>query len=63
MAEDARPDDFEAGLRPLWLRAQSGDERAYRAALSASQAAPSGPPLATWHGGPQRWTLSLTGDR
>lgn len=34
MAEDARPDDFEAGLRPLWLRAQSGDERAYRAALS-----------------------------
>lgn len=34
MAVDARPDDFEAGLRPLWLRAQSGDEVAYRAALA-----------------------------
>ena len=34
MAVDARPDDFEAGLRPLWLRAQSGDEAAYRAALA-----------------------------
>ena len=33
MAEDARPDDFETGLRPLWLRAQAGDEVAYRAAL------------------------------
>lgn len=31
---DARaPDDFEAQLRPLWLRAQAGDEQAYRAAL------------------------------
>lgn len=27
------PDDFEAGLRPLWLRAQAGDEPAYREAL------------------------------
>jgi RNA polymerase sigma-70 factor (ECF subfamily) len=26
-------DHFEAGLRPLWLRAQQGDERAYREAL------------------------------
>jgi RNA polymerase sigma-70 factor (ECF subfamily) len=34
MAVDARHDDFEAGLRPLWLRAQSGDEAAYRAALA-----------------------------
>jgi RNA polymerase sigma-70 factor (ECF subfamily) len=34
MAEDARPDDFESGLRPLWLRAQAGDEAAYRAALT-----------------------------
>lgn len=28
------PDDFEAGLRPLWMRAQAGDEAAYRDALS-----------------------------
>jgi RNA polymerase sigma factor (sigma-70 family) len=34
MALDARPDDFEAGLRPLWWRTQSGDEAAYRAALA-----------------------------
>ena len=34
MIQDARPDDFEAGLKPLWLRAQSGDEVAYRAALA-----------------------------
>lgn len=33
MNQDARPDDFEAGLKPLWLRAQSGDDVAYRAAL------------------------------
>jgi RNA polymerase sigma-70 factor (ECF subfamily) len=26
-------DDFESRLRPLWLRAQAGDEAAYRAAL------------------------------
>lgn len=26
-------DEFEAALRPLWLRAQAGDEAAYRAAL------------------------------
>ncbi|WP_395694967.1 hypothetical protein [Piscinibacter sp.] len=26
-------DDYEAQLRPLWLRAQAGDEAAYRAAL------------------------------
>jgi RNA polymerase sigma-70 factor, ECF subfamily len=26
--------DFEAGLRPLWLRAQAGDEGAYREALA-----------------------------
>ncbi|MBL0418741.1 sigma-70 family RNA polymerase sigma factor [Ramlibacter sp. AW1] len=34
MTGDTRPDDFEAGLKPLWLRAQSGDEAAYREALS-----------------------------
>ncbi|MBC7726766.1 MAG: sigma-70 family RNA polymerase sigma factor [Microbacteriaceae bacterium] len=34
MAVDAQPDDFEAGLKPLWLRAQSGDEVAYGAALT-----------------------------
>ncbi|MCZ8175863.1 MAG: sigma-70 family RNA polymerase sigma factor [Burkholderiaceae bacterium] len=27
------PDDFETALRPLWLRAQAGDEAAYREAL------------------------------
>lgn len=29
----ASEDDFESGLRPLWLRAQDGDEAAYRLAL------------------------------
>jgi RNA polymerase sigma-70 factor (ECF subfamily) len=33
MAEDARQNDFESGLKPLWLRAQSGDEVAYRECL------------------------------
>lgn len=33
MAEHDAPNDFEAGLRPLWLRAQDGDEAAYREAL------------------------------
>lgn len=33
MPEDARPDEFESALKPLWLRAQSGDETAYRQAL------------------------------
>jgi RNA polymerase sigma-70 factor (ECF subfamily) len=33
MPGDAPHDDFEAGLKPLWLRAQSGDEDAYREAL------------------------------
>jgi RNA polymerase sigma-70 factor, ECF subfamily len=27
-------DEFEAGLKPLWLRAQAGDEPAYREALA-----------------------------
>jgi RNA polymerase sigma-70 factor (ECF subfamily) len=31
---DAPHDDFESALRPLWVRAQSGDEGAYREALS-----------------------------
>lgn len=32
---DAVPhDDFESGLKPLWMRAQAGDEAAYREALS-----------------------------
>ena len=33
MTLDAKPDDFETGLKPLWLRAPAGDEAAYRAAL------------------------------
>jgi RNA polymerase sigma-70 factor, ECF subfamily len=33
MPFDARPGDFESTLTPLWLRAQAGDERAYRQAL------------------------------
>jgi RNA polymerase sigma-70 factor (ECF subfamily) len=28
------PDEFESGLKPLWLRAQAGDEPAYRDALA-----------------------------
>jgi len=31
---NAAADDFEAALRPLWLRAQAGDEAAYREALA-----------------------------
>lgn len=33
MPADTRPDDLEAKLKPLWLRAQAGDETAYRQAL------------------------------
>ncbi len=33
MPLEASPTDFEAALRPLWLRAQGGDEAAYRQAL------------------------------
>ncbi len=33
MPFDASPGDFEAVLKPLWLRAQSGDEAAYRQCL------------------------------
>jgi RNA polymerase sigma-70 factor (ECF subfamily) len=33
MPVDASPGDFESTLKPLWLRAQSGDERAYRQSL------------------------------
>lgn len=33
MPLDTRPDDFEQTLKPLWLRAQAGDEAAYRQAL------------------------------
>lgn len=33
MADDAPRDDFETTLKPLWLRAQAGDEAAYRDAL------------------------------
>lgn len=33
MSDDATPDDFESGLKPLWLRAQAGDAAAYRQAL------------------------------
>lgn len=33
MPTETREDDFESGLRPLWMRAQAGDETAYREAL------------------------------
>ena len=33
MSLDDAPDDFESGLKPLWARAQAGDERAYAEAL------------------------------
>ncbi len=33
MAKDATQNDFESGLKPLWLRAQSGDEAAYHDCL------------------------------
>lgn len=33
MTDTDAQDDFEATLRPLWLRAQAGDEQAYRCAL------------------------------
>jgi len=33
MSDDAIHDAFESGLKPLWMRAQAGDEVAYRAAL------------------------------
>lgn len=33
MSGDAFRDDFESGLKPLWMRAQAGDEAAYREAL------------------------------
>jgi RNA polymerase sigma-70 factor (ECF subfamily) len=34
MTDIRSPDDFEHGLKPLWLRAQAGDEVAYRDALA-----------------------------
>lgn len=34
MPLDASPGDFESALKPLWLRAQSGDDAAYRRCLS-----------------------------
>jgi RNA polymerase sigma-70 factor, ECF subfamily len=33
MPDDASRDDFDAGLAPLWVRAQAGDEAAYRESL------------------------------
>lgn len=33
MPRETGPNDFEASLKPLWLRAQQGDEVAYREAL------------------------------
>lgn len=33
MSSEAPRDEFESGLKRLWLRAQAGDERAYREAL------------------------------
>ena len=34
MTTDAGPGDLESSLKPLWLRAQAGDEVAYRTCLS-----------------------------
>ncbi len=34
MNDGAPRNDFEAGLRPVWMRAQAGDEAAYRDALT-----------------------------
>lgn len=34
MTSEASRDDFETGLKPLWVRAQAGDEVAYREALT-----------------------------
>lgn len=34
MPDNSPNNEFEAGLKPLWLRAQAGDEAAYREALS-----------------------------
>lgn len=34
MSDDAAASDFESGLKPLWLRAQAGDEAAYRVCLA-----------------------------
>jgi len=34
MPDDARQDDFESKLKPLWLSAQSGDDAAYRESLA-----------------------------
>jgi len=34
MSDDALGNDFESGLKPLWMRAQAGDEAAYREALT-----------------------------
>jgi len=33
MSDDAPTNDFESGLKPLWVRAHAGDEAAYREAL------------------------------
>ena len=33
MQSEASPGDFESILKPLWMRAQAGDERAYRQSL------------------------------
>jgi RNA polymerase sigma-70 factor (ECF subfamily) len=34
MNPDVGHDDFESGLKPLWMRAQAGDDAAYREALA-----------------------------
>lgn len=34
MTPEPPADDFEAGIQPLWARAQSGDEAAYRESLT-----------------------------
>jgi len=34
MPADAHPDDFESSLKPLWLRAQAGEDAAYRRCLT-----------------------------
>ena len=53
MLHDARPDDFESSLKPLWLLAQAGDEAAYGQALTR---------IATRLRGYLRWRMHSTPD-
>ena len=52
---DNAGDDYEAQLRPLWLRAQDGDEAAYRAALQRMAVRLRALCAAACRPGPTRW--------